>query len=81
MITILHKVNPETNARRFYRVAVEETLLGDICLTRMWGRIGGKQQAKAPIHYASRPAADMAAGKLIRRKIRGGYVVKVLENE
>ena len=32
--------DPGRNMARFYAMSIEETLFGQICLTRSWGRIG-----------------------------------------
>jgi predicted DNA-binding WGR domain protein len=32
--------NPGRNMARFYAMSIEETLFGQVCLTRRWGRIG-----------------------------------------
>jgi predicted DNA-binding WGR domain protein len=79
MVTLLCKVNPKKNCRRFYRVAVESTLFDEICLTRTWGRLGGKARQLEPMPFVDPVAAEKAASKIIRSKLKRGYVVKELE--
>lgn len=74
MITYLVSINPSANRRRFYRVAVEPTLLGDVCVTRSWGRIGGAEQRLAPLPVSDVGTAEKLAGKIVREKKRRGYV-------
>lgn len=76
MVTVLHKVNPEANCRRFYRVAVESSLFDEITLTRAWGRIGGKRRQLAPTAYSDQKAATKAAEKIIREKVKKGYIAQ-----
>lgn len=76
MITYLTSVNPSANRARFYRVAVEPTLLGDVCVTRSWGRIGGAEQRLAPLPVGDMDTAEMLAGKIVREKLKRGYVAK-----
>lgn len=76
MVTLLHKVRPNANCRRFYRVAVEATLFDEVCLTRTWGRIGGKARQLAPVPFVNSQAAEKAASKIIREKLKRGYEVK-----
>lgn len=38
----LERVDAAKNMRRFYLLAVEDTLFGEVVVTRRWGRIGGR---------------------------------------
>lgn len=74
MIKILISINPSQNRQRFYRVAIEPTLLGEVCLTRSWGRIGGAEERLAPVIFGDWDAAIAAAGKVVKKKLKRGYV-------
>jgi predicted DNA-binding WGR domain protein len=71
---LLHRVDPELNMARFYRVEVLPDLFGDIIVERRWGRIGGRGQFRAA-SYRSTSLADAAAAALLRAKERRGYRV------
>lgn len=71
---LLHRVDPDLNMARFYRVEVLPDLFGDIIVERRWGRIGGRGQCRAA-SYPSIPLAEAAASNLIRAKQRRGYRV------
>lgn len=71
---LLHRVDPELNMARFYRVEVLPDLFGDIIVERRWGRIGGRGQFRAA-SYPSFQLAEAAAFGLIRTKERRGYEV------
>lgn len=69
---LLHRLDPDRNMARFYRVEVLSDLFGMFIVERRWGRIGGKGQARAA-SYPSIPLAEAAASGLIRAKQRRGY--------
>lgn len=71
---LLHRVDPDRNMARFYRVEVLTDLLGDIIVERRWGRIGGRGQYRAA-SYRSTFLAEAAASELVRLKERRGYRV------
>lgn len=74
MSHLLFSIDITHNRKRFYRVAVEPTLLGEVCLTRSWGRIGGTEKRLAPRVFEDWESAIKAAGKIVARKARRGYV-------
>ena len=69
---LLHRVDPDLNMARFYRVEVTPELFGAVIVERGWGRIGGRGQCRTA-SYASIPLAEVAAFGLIRVKERRGY--------
>ncbi len=69
---LLHRVDPDLNMARFYRVEVLPDLFGEIIVERRWGRIGGKGQCRAA-SYPSTSLAEAAASRLIGTKERRGY--------
>lgn len=71
---LLHRVDPDLNMARFYRVEVLPDLFGEIIVERRWGRIGDRGQCRAAT-YPSIPLAEAAASGLIRAKERRGYLV------
>ena len=71
---LLHRVDPDRNMARFYRVEVLPDLFGDIIVERRWGRIGGRGQFRAA-SYRSTSLAEAAASALLSAKERRGYRV------
>ena len=64
--------DPELNMARFYRLWLEPTLFGEVCLTRNWGRINTHGQIMIETFGQ---AADAAAAleKCANAKTRRGY--------
>lgn len=69
---LLHRVDPDLNMARYYRVEVLPDLFGEIIVERRWGRIGGRGQCRAA-SYATINLAEAAASRLIGAKERRGY--------
>jgi len=68
--TWLTRIDPATNANRWYAVGVQSTLLDDIAVVRFWGsRKTAFQQMKVEL-FADVDEARAAADKLIRAKVR-----------
>ena len=68
----LQRVDLARNMRRFYRMAIQTDLFGDVSLIRVWGRIGtrGRQQVNS---HADEGRAINALLKLAQEKRRRGY--------
>lgn len=73
MIKLLVSINLAVNRQRYYRIAVEPTLLGPVCVTRIYGRLGGKEKRMAPIECESEDQALRQAQRLIKKRIKRGY--------
>ena len=71
---VLHRVDPDLNMARFYRVEVLRDLFDQIVVERHWGRIGGRGQCRVA-SYPSISLAEAAASRLIGAKERRGYRV------
>lgn len=69
---LLHRINPDLNMARFYRVEVMADLFGEFIVERRWGRIGSRGQYRATC-YRSTCVAEAAASELVRLKERRGY--------
>lgn len=61
------------NMARFYALAIERTLFGEICLIRRWGRIGTRGQELAHYFENERDAVLLFLD-LTRRKRHRGYL-------
>ncbi len=69
----LRRINPMTNARRFYRPSLWPDLFGGASVVREWGRIGTRGQFKTD-PYPSPELASQALTRLHCQKLRRGYV-------
>lgn len=69
---LLHRLDPDRNMARFYRVEVLPDLFGQVTVERRWGRIGGRGQFRTA-SYPSTVSAQTAACELVRVKERRGY--------
>jgi predicted DNA-binding WGR domain protein len=57
---------------RYYAMAIEPNLFGEICLSRKWGRIGARGQMK--IHrFGREEEAVQLFLHLLRQKRKRGY--------
>ncbi len=71
---LLHRINQEKNASRFYLVEVGPSLLDPYSVMRVWGRIGGHQRSIVS-PCTSLEEAQTLADRLVRRRIKRGYWV------
>ncbi len=74
MSVLLHRVNLEKNASRFYLVEVGPSLLDPYSVKRVWGRMGGHQRSMVS-PCASAEEAQALADRLVRRRIGRGYSI------
>lgn len=68
----LARCDPERNMARFYVLALEPTLFGEVSLSRTWGRIGTRGQVMMET-FGGMVEAHGARAKLERAKRRKGY--------
>lgn len=47
--TLLTKIDPARNMRRYYCIGVQPTLLGDWCVVCRYGRIGRSEHVLPPV--------------------------------
>jgi predicted DNA-binding WGR domain protein len=71
--TILRRIRPEHNERRFYALVVTADLFGNIVLVRNWGRIGTRGKQRGDLHPDYTSAASTLE-RLAGRKRRRGYL-------
>lgn len=70
---LLNRIDPTRNMARYYRVAIEPTLFGWSAVVRDWGRIGRSGRRHLDL-CDDMEEARAAAGALLKRKLRRGYV-------
>ena len=69
----LHRIDPEANMARFYRVDIAPTLFGEVCVLRTWGRIGTHGRTSIET-FPTLEDAENAASRALRQKVRRGYL-------
>ncbi|SFM72627.1 WGR domain-containing protein [Shimia aestuarii] len=71
----LEKIVPALRQRRYYHLSLVQTLFGEWCLTRTWGRIGAAGGQSKTEYSESQEAALASLSKLKSTKCRRGYAV------
>lgn len=69
----LEKINPAKRQRRYYNLGVTQTLFGEWCLIREWGRIGSRAGQVRVDYAVSQQAALAAFHALKSAKAKRGY--------
>lgn len=57
---------------RYYRLAIQPTLFGNICVVRNWGRIGTRGQERVDFFDNEKQALSVFL-EILRAKRRKGY--------
>jgi predicted DNA-binding WGR domain protein len=73
--TVLHRIDPVKNMRRFYWLDVQPDLFGQWCFIREWGRIGHAGQVRTIAYPAAIDAHEALAAQR-RAKERRGYITR-----
>jgi predicted DNA-binding WGR domain protein len=68
----LRRIDATRNMRRFYELALQPTLFGDVALVRNWGRIGSSGQSMIETFNEEEEAARTFV-RLMAAKRRRGY--------
>jgi len=66
------RVDLSENCERFYLLAVQPTLLGEVALVRTWGRIGTQGQ-RLTATFPDRQRAQTSLERLVRRRLAHRY--------
>jgi len=70
--TVLFRIDPTRNMRRFYSVSVQPNLFGGHSLMRNWGRIGSGGQIRIEL-FDDDASATEAGDLLLHTKRMRGY--------
>ena len=73
MMMRLEKINPGRRQKRFYLLLVTQTLFGEWCLIREWGRIGAAGGQKRREYHTTEEGALTALANMKAAKLRRGY--------
>ena len=69
----LVRIVPSENMARFYGIALQPTLFGEVAVVRCWGRIGTRGRAMAVTYPDAEQAANVLSNIEIKKR-RRGYV-------
>ncbi len=67
----VERIELEKNMARFYALAVQPTLFGEVSLVRCWGRIGTRGQQKVHIFDEEKHAIGLFLELLLKKRKRG----------
>lgn len=70
---LLNRVDPARNMARYYLLAIEPTLFEWFAVVRVYGRIGRSAHRRLDL-YDDQDDANAAADRLLRAKLRRGYL-------
>ena len=68
----VERIAPEKNMARFYALAVQPTLFGEVSLVRAWGRIGTRGQQMEHLFDNESQAINLFLD-VLREKRKRGY--------
>lgn len=68
----VQRVDATRNMARYYRLAIQPTLFGNICVVRNWGRIGTRGQERVDFFDNEKQALSVFL-EILRAKRRKGY--------
>jgi len=68
----VERTEASKNMARYYAMEISETLFGEACLTRTWGRIGSRGQSRMQQFESESEAVELFLD-LVRQKRRRGY--------
>jgi predicted DNA-binding WGR domain protein len=75
-----HKMVPEKNQHRFYRLILQQNLWGEWELITSWGRLGQKPSRTLQQILDGPAAADVIAQAVDRKRQKRGYVLEIGES-
>ncbi len=77
----VERVAPDKNMARFYALAVQPTLFGEVSLVRAWGRIGTRGQQMVHLFDNEREAVCLFLDVLREKRKRGYKPKRVVESQ
>lgn len=67
----IERTDPTQNMARYYAMQIEQTMFGEACLTRRWGRIGKRGQEKQHVFEREEEAVLLFLDLLKQKRARG----------
>jgi predicted DNA-binding WGR domain protein len=74
----VERTDPDRNMARFYALSIEETLFGQSCVVRHWGRIGTEGKKVQHSFDTEIEAVDLFLELLQKKRMRGYLPRRVL---
>jgi predicted DNA-binding WGR domain protein len=68
----IERTEPKKRMARYYGIEISDTLFGEVCVTRTWGRIGRRGQSKMHLFENEEKAVHLFL-ELMRKKRNRGY--------
>ncbi|MGZ2433871.1 putative DNA-binding WGR domain protein [Rhizobium pisi] len=65
------RTDPAKNMARYYAMQIEQTMFGEACLTRRWGRIGKRGQEKQHVFEREEEAVRLFLDLVKQKRARG----------
>ncbi|MBX5173534.1 WGR domain-containing protein [Rhizobium sp. NZLR1b] len=67
----IERADPAMNMARYYAMEIGQTMFGEACLTRRWGRIGKRGQEKQHVFEREEEAVRLFLDLLRQKRARG----------
>lgn len=67
----IERADPAKNMARYYAIEIGQTLFGELCLTRRWGRIGRRGQEKHHVFEREEEAVRLFLDLVKQKRARG----------
>jgi len=67
----VERTDASKNMARYYAMDISETLFGEACLTRRWGRIGTHGQTMAHVFLREQEAVELFLDLMRQKRTRG----------
>ncbi|MGW9949677.1 putative DNA-binding WGR domain protein [Rhizobium leguminosarum] len=67
----IERADPAKNMARYYAIEIGQTLFGEPCLTRRWGRIGRRGQEKHHVFEREEEAVRLFLDLVKQKRARG----------
>lgn len=67
----IERTDPTQNMSRYYAMRIEQTMFGEACLIRRWGRIGKRGQEKQHVFEREEEAVLLFLDLLKQKRARG----------
>ncbi|MBY5868632.1 MULTISPECIES: WGR domain-containing protein [Rhizobium] len=67
----IERADPTKNMARYYAMEIGQTMFGEACLTRRWGRIGRRGQEKHHVFQREEEAVRLFLDLVKQKRARG----------
>ncbi|QPB24864.1 WGR domain-containing protein [Rhizobium sp. 007] len=67
----IERADPAKNMARYYAIEIAQTMFGEVCLIRRWGRIGKRGQEKQHVFEREEEAVRLFLDLVKQKRARG----------